>query len=776
MSQYWRPPLFLFTKGRTMIRTLPLSLVLALFAVIGLQASNNGKTGRTSTTSAGCGSCHSSSASAAVALSVPGSTGNSMNVAAGAKVNLSVLIAHTATGRTAGVNIAVKTDMTGTTDAGTLTAAGTNLKLSGTELTHSSPKTLTNNKASFDFAWTAPTTPGTYYLRAIGLSTNNDGVEDTGDLWARLPQFTLVVTASTPSPVITVLAPNGGEQWQSGSAHAITWTSTNVTTVAIDWSATGTNGPWTTIAASVAASAGTYAWTVPNTATTNGFVRVRDVSTTTATTSDMSNAALAITTTPPPPPSPTLTLTAPVGGATLRIGTVVPISWKSTSVQNVMLDYSTTGATGPWKNIVTSMPASAGTYQWTVPTDSSMSVFVRVSSVETPTLSSMNTINMMILPQSTAATFVLTVPQGAEFYHVGDRVSIRWSGSAVKLLMSEEEDEDEDEGEDDDEDSSDSSSDDGDDDGGDDGDTTGTGTDTTTSGGGGTDTTTTGGGGGTDTTTTGGGGTDTSTVPNISLRIEWSADGPAGPWNVIAEGVNAKNAQFSWVVPNHPTTTAFVRLSNMLNSSQESINKIAFTILGPTTDDGDSTEVESVHITAPRTGARLTPTASTIITWETRATCKVNVEWDACGDGWQTITSNIHANIGHYTWKVPKHADGIGVIRIVDAANPARILEVSGAFMLVNPVLTDVRTQDEEGRALIAPQPVSSGRSFTIGKPTDAVVSCDVISITGQTVHHADLPDAQTELSATLVPGVYVIRWMTTTGELPFTTSLMIVP
>ncbi|MBS1561067.1 MAG: hypothetical protein JSS89_05640 [Bacteroidetes bacterium] len=758
-----------------MIRTLRLSLVLALFAVIGLQASNNGKTGRTATTSAGCGSCHSSSASAAVTLSVPGSTGNSMNVTAGAKVNLSVLIAHTATGRTAGVDIAVKTDMTGTTDAGTLTAAGTNLKLSGTELTHSSPKTLTNNSATFDFAWTAPTTPGTYYLRAIGLSTNNNGVEDTGDLWARLPQFTLVVTASTPTPVITVLAPNGGEQWQSGSAHTITWTSTNVTTVAIDWSATGTNGPWTTIAASVAAASGSYAWTVPNTATTSGFVRVRDVSTTAATTSDMSNAAFTITTTPPPPPSPTLTLTAPVGGATLRIGTVVPITWRSTSVQNIMLDYSTTGVTGPWKNIVTSMAASAGTYQWTVPTDSSMSVFVRVSSVETPTLTSTNTINMMILPQSTAATFVLTVPQGGELYHVGDRVSIRWSGSAVKLLMSEEEDEDDDSSDSGDDDGDDDSDDDGDN-GGDDnsGDTTGAGS------GGSTDTTTTGGGGGsTDTTTTsggGGGGKDTSTVSTVSLRIEWSADGPAGPWSVIAEGVNAKNAQFAWVVPNHPTTTAFVRLSNMLNSSQESINKIAFTILGTTADDGDTAEIETVHITAPRTGARLTPRTATIITWETRATCKVNVEWDACGDGWQTITSNIHANIGHYQWNVPKHADGLGVIRIVDAANPAKILEVSGAFMVVNPVLTDVSTQDENGRALIAPQPVSNGHSFTVRKPQEDVVGCDVISITGQTMHHADLPSMQTQLSTSLAPGAYVIRWMTTTGALPFTTSLMIVP
>ncbi|CAN5478741.1 hypothetical protein BH10BAC6_BH10BAC6_11740 [soil metagenome] len=768
-----------------MIRTLTLSLVIILIATSGLQASNNGKTGRTATTSAGCGSCHSSTASAAVTLSVPGTTGNTMNVTAGSKVNLSVLVAHTATGRTAGVNIAVKTDMTGTTDAGTLTAAGTNLKLSGTELTHSSPKTMSSNSATFDFAWTAPTTPGTYYVRAIGLSTNNNGVEDSGDLWARLPQFTLVVAATAPTPVITVLTPNGGEQWQAGSAHTITWTSSNVTTVAIDWSSTGAAGPWTTVAPSVAAATGTYAWTAPNAATTNGFVRVRDVTTTSATTLDVSNAACTITTTPPPA---TLSLTAPVGGATLRVGTVVPISWKFTSVLNVMLEYSTTGNAGPWKNIVASTPAVTGTYMWTVPTDSSMSVFVRVSSVETPTLTAMNAINVMILPVSTTATFVLTIPQGNEVYHVGDRVAIRWSGTAVKLLMSEDEDDDSDS-------SSDDGDDDGDDDGGDDADTTGGGgTDTTTTGGGGTDTTTTG-GGGTDTTTTGGGGTDTTTtgggtdttttgsggsdttkVPSVSLRIEWSADGPAGPWEIIAEGVPAKNAVFNWVAPNHPTTTAFVRLSNMLKSSQESINTVAFSIVGSTTDDGDTTEIETVHITSPRTGSKLTPSKTTTITWETRATRTVHVEWDACGDGWQTITTNIHANVGHYQWNVPTHADGIAVIRIVDAANPKRILEVSGAFMLVNPTLTDVRTQDEDGRALITPQPSSASHVMMIRKPQPAVDHCDVISLTGQVMQQIELPSEQTELTSALLPGVYMIRWFTPTGALPFTTSLMIIP
>ncbi|HLP27010.1 MAG TPA: choice-of-anchor V domain-containing protein, partial [Candidatus Didemnitutus sp.] len=153
-----------------MSRLLQLStLLFLLFAVPGL-ASNNGKVARTAFNSAGCGTCHATGASTAVTVSVPGSTGNTRTATPGQTLNLSVLVAHAGTGRVAGVNIAVKTDLNGTTDAGTLTAGGTGLqvKMSGTarELTHTAPKTMAGNQAQYDFTWTAPTTPGTYYLRA----------------------------------------------------------------------------------------------------------------------------------------------------------------------------------------------------------------------------------------------------------------------------------------------------------------------------------------------------------------------------------------------------------------------------------------------------------------------------------------------------------------------------------------------------------------------------------------------------------------------------------
>ncbi|MDX2030540.1 MAG: lamin tail domain-containing protein [Blastocatellia bacterium] len=86
-------------------------------------------------------------------------------------------------------------------------------------------------------------------------------------------------------PVVSVVSPNGGESWAGGAARNITWTSVNVANVRIEYTLNnGTN--WTVIASSTPASAGSYAWTVPSTASTSARVRISDVATTATDQSD----------------------------------------------------------------------------------------------------------------------------------------------------------------------------------------------------------------------------------------------------------------------------------------------------------------------------------------------------------------------------------------------------------------------------------------------------------------------------------------------------------
>jgi endonuclease/exonuclease/phosphatase family metal-dependent hydrolase len=89
---------------------------------------------------------------------------------------------------------------------------------------------------------------------------------------------------------ITVTSPNGGESWAGGSVHNVTWTSSGVTSVKLEYTLDGTT--WTTIVASTPASAGSYAWTLPAVASTAAKVRVTD---TASPASDASNAAFTIT-------------------------------------------------------------------------------------------------------------------------------------------------------------------------------------------------------------------------------------------------------------------------------------------------------------------------------------------------------------------------------------------------------------------------------------------------------------------------------------------------
>jgi hypothetical protein len=78
--------------------------------------------------------------------------------------------------------------------------------------------------------------------------------------------------AFSPETII-VTSPNGGESWEAGSIHPVTWTTSGqVGSVNIEFSPD--NGQtWTTIAA-LASNTGTLPWTVPGPATAHGLVRV----------------------------------------------------------------------------------------------------------------------------------------------------------------------------------------------------------------------------------------------------------------------------------------------------------------------------------------------------------------------------------------------------------------------------------------------------------------------------------------------------------------------
>lgn len=128
-------------------------------------------------------------------------------------------------------------------------------------------------------------------LAEISPALSGDSAATNMQHMAVIRDFGLPSGTTSPTPAVTVTAPNGGESLVGGSTTAITWTSANVSTVRIEYSANGGTS-WSVLTASTAASTGSYPWTVPASATTAGRVRVVD---TVSGTGDASNAAFTIT-------------------------------------------------------------------------------------------------------------------------------------------------------------------------------------------------------------------------------------------------------------------------------------------------------------------------------------------------------------------------------------------------------------------------------------------------------------------------------------------------
>lgn len=208
------------------------------------------------------------------------------------------------------------------------------------------------------YSWSVPNTPTAQTLVRIS-DVSNAGVSDVSNA-----VFSIVAV-----PSVTVTAPNGGETWIAGTTQNITWTSSLISNVAIEYSANN-GSTWTTVTASTAASGGVFSWPVPNTPTSQALVRISDAAA--HDTNDVSNAAFTIT----PPPS--ITLTSPNGGESWTAATSQPITWSSTSVTKVKIEYSVDSAV-TWNPVVASTPASAGTYSWTVPNSPSTLASVRIS-------------------------------------------------------------------------------------------------------------------------------------------------------------------------------------------------------------------------------------------------------------------------------------------------------------------------------------------------------------------------------------------------------------
>ena len=147
-------------------------------------AHSTGITGR-STSGCGGGGCHGTLPSASTtATFVPEAT----TVEPGATILVDFLVSN-ASQSAAGLNVSAS--------GGTL-AAGSNTRLSSSEITHSSRTAMTAGTTTFEMSWTAPATEGTYTLFGAGNAVNSNG-NNSGDAW-NTTSTTITVASSSSAP------------------------------------------------------------------------------------------------------------------------------------------------------------------------------------------------------------------------------------------------------------------------------------------------------------------------------------------------------------------------------------------------------------------------------------------------------------------------------------------------------------------------------------------------------------------------------------------------
>jgi YVTN family beta-propeller protein len=254
--------------------------------------------------------------------------------------------------------------------------------------------------------WTVPDTVSSQCL--IRVSETGGSPSDISD-----SVFSIV-----PIPTITVISPNGGENWMVGSVHNITWTTTGIVgNVKIEYSVN--NGEnWSEIIASTG-NDGSFPWTIPGTVSDLCLIRVSE---TDGSPSDTSDGVFSIL------PIRTITVTSPNGGENWDVGSVYDITWTSEgNVENVRIEYSTNGGNN-WA-IITPSTENDGSYNWNVSATPSDNCLVRISDTDEDGGTSDVSDEVFSIVSTVSGSITLRSPNGGETWVAGLPQEIKWNST-----------------------------------------------------------------------------------------------------------------------------------------------------------------------------------------------------------------------------------------------------------------------------------------------------------------------------------------------------------
>ena len=218
--------------------------------------------------------------------------------------------------------------------------------------------------------WLIPAlqTPGTDYKVKI-TSTINASNNDTSDT-----NFII------PVPSLTLVSPNGGENWTRGAINIINWTSTENPKgyVKIELLRPGKQNQ---LIISATLNDGSHPWLIPALQTPGTDYKVKITSTINASNNDISDNNFTI-------PDPTITVISPNGADLWKKGTTQTIRWRSTGSPGAYVKIELLKS-GILNRTIAVSTLNDGSYPWLIPTTQPMGTDykIRINSTSNPAYS-----------------------------------------------------------------------------------------------------------------------------------------------------------------------------------------------------------------------------------------------------------------------------------------------------------------------------------------------------------------------------------------------------
>jgi len=319
-----------------------------------------------------------------------------------------------------------------------------------------------------------------------------------------------------------------------------------------------------------------------------------------------------------------LTITSPNGSENWQVDSIHNITWTSTgSITSISIEYSTNNGTA-W-TVVTGSAENNGSYAWTIPNTPSTSCLVRISNAADAGVNDSSNGVFSISTTAPSTSITVIAPNGGESLQIGTDQNITW--------------------------------------------------------------------------------TSTGSITNV--KIEYSTNSGSS-WNIIT-GSAANTGNYSWTIPNTPSSTCLVRLSDAANAGINDTSNGVFSITSVPSSD-------SITVMSPNGGESWQVGTNQNLTWiSTGSIANVKVEYSTnSGSSWNIITGSA-ANTGNYSWTIPNTPSSTCLTRVSDAANAGINDTSNGVFSITEGSSNQPIINLAEGANQIAYQATFSFKTVVIG-------------------------------------------------------------